>query len=97
MKRKIKFRGKDSDGIIHYGGYYEDISGIPTIIDEYGDTFKALPNSVAQLIGCDKNGNEIYEGDEIRSHFGNTCYASFRHYALIQDSAYTLNKTRICS
>lgn len=62
--RVIKFRGKDVDEVVHYGGYYEDIAGMPIIIDEYGDTFKVFPDSVGQFTGVtDKTGAEIYEGD----------------------------------
>lgn len=62
--RQIKFRGKDADGVIHYGGYHEDIWGIPSIIDEYGDDFKVFEKSVGQFTCVlDKFGTEIYEGD----------------------------------
>lgn len=54
-------------------------------------------DSIAQLIGIDKNGNEIYEGDEIKSRFGSSCYANFRHYGGIIDGAYSLVQTRSIS
>lgn len=52
------------------------------------------PDTVAQLIGVDKKGNEIYEGDEIISRFGSSCYATFRHYGGIKDGGYILYNSR---
>ena len=67
-------------------------------VNEYGETvaycykIEVDPESVAQLIGVDKNGNEVYEGDEIESRFGSMCKATFKHYDGIIDGGYTLSK-----
>lgn len=66
--------------------------------DEFGNVsaycykIEVDPDSVAQLIGVDKKGNEVYEGDEIESRFGSMRLATFRHYDGIIDGAYTLVK-----
>ncbi len=65
MKRPIKFRGKRSDNgefvygsdLAQYDGYVLISNGAPRI---YVD-----PDSIAQLVGYDKDGNEVYEGDTV--------------------------------
>ena len=57
--------------------------------------YDVFPDSVSQLIAVDKHGNEIYEGDEIVSRFGSSCYATFRHYGDILDGSITFVETRI--
>lgn len=68
--RPIKFRGRRNDnGELVYGSYvrevYSDIGTIHAIIDEGGEEFLVDENSVAQLVGYDKNGAEVYEGDTV--------------------------------
>ena len=86
--KTIKFRGRDDTGYPHYGDLTHE--GKDVLVDDV----EVDPESVAQFIGCDKDGNEIYEGDEIKSHFGQTCRASFRHYGEIQDGQYTFTGVR---
>ena len=66
--RPIKFRGKDTDGIIRYGGYSEcviDNKLVCEIMDDIRDCYEVEPDSVAQLVGYDADGNEIYEGEKV--------------------------------
>jgi len=65
----IKFRGKRvKDGKTVYGWAYKSecpMSSFPAIID-YNDKYNAIyPESVAQLVGYDADGNEVYEGDKL--------------------------------
>ena len=59
----IKFRGKDKNGYL-FGSHHILKDGSHVIIDEgswyYG---RVYPDTVAQLVGYDKDGNEVYEGD----------------------------------
>ena len=71
--RTIKFRGryvKDyigneyvAEGEMIYGGYVE-LNGKPHIIP-HDMALQVQPGSVAQLIGIDANGREVYEGDTV--------------------------------
>ncbi len=61
MKRPIKFRGRDLLGKMRFG-HYATTGGYPYIIED-GVWFEVEPDSVAQLVGYDAAGNEIYEGD----------------------------------
>lgn len=68
--RPIKFRGRRNDnGELVYGSYvrevYSDIGTIHGIVDEGGEEFLIDEDSVAQLVGVDKNGAEVYEGDTV--------------------------------
>lgn len=61
----IKFRGKSLySNKIFYGGYYEDCSDAKFIVQPNGEMNRV--ESVAQLVGYDKNGKEIYSDDAIR-------------------------------
>lgn len=59
----IKFRGKDKNGYL-FGSHHILKDGSHVIIDEgswyYG---RVYPDTIVQLVGYDKDGNEIYEGD----------------------------------
>ena len=65
----IKFRGKrvKDDKTVYGWGYKSEcpMSSFPAIID-YNDKYNAIyPDSVAQLVSCDKDGNEVYEDDRV--------------------------------
>ena len=79
MKRPIKFRGRVPENYHHYGGktvcgslvmYREDdywAQGYPNWIVPF-DERRAYPvdeDSVAQLVGYDADGREVYEGDSV--------------------------------
>ena len=71
---------------------HKDVNGN---IVAYCYYIEVAPDTVAQLIGVDKKGNEIYEGDEIVSLFGQHCFASFLHYGEIIHGTYSFVATRI--
>ena len=69
--RQIKFRGRDIEtGRTVYGGYKVGRCGEPIIITNFTAAYEVTPESVAQLIGIDANGREVYEGDEVVDKFG---------------------------
>ena len=58
--RKIKFRGRCiGNGTFVYGHLMHNFD------DVYVNYWQVDPESVAQLVGIDANGNEVYEGDKI--------------------------------
>ena len=65
--RQIKFRGKRLDG---FGYSYGDVShdGKRTYVGGY------LVGEVAQLVGHDKHGREVYEGDTVRAVYDGEVY-----------------------
>ena len=67
--RPIKFRGRDLAGKMRFG-HYAITSGRPYIIEEHV-WCEVYPESVAQLVGYDADGREVYEGDELISVDGN--------------------------
>ena len=69
MKRPIKFRGRTLDGRIVFGDFvhYVPMSSFPGIVNEDGFVTEVDPDSVAQFLGYDINGLEVYEGDTLRT------------------------------
>ena len=83
--RTIKFRGRRTDnGELVYGnGIYQDLPvtekelGFVSRTYIIGTEFPLVaklwhpvdPDSVAQLVGYDANGKEIYEGDKVVSEY----------------------------
>lgn len=89
--RPIKFRGRRTDnGELVYGnGIYQDLPvtekelGFVSRTYIIGTEFPLVaklwhpvdPDSVAQLVGYDANGKEIYEGDTVVSEYGDEIVA----------------------
>ena len=72
MELPIKFRGVTREGNYIYGGYYEyyGISYIVEYTDDHSCPKFVSANDIAQLIGYDKNGREIYKGDAVVDEYG---------------------------
>ena len=65
MKRPIKFRGIfPGGGLVAYGDLLHTKHGV-FIVNEHGGQMEVNPKSIAQLVGYDRDGNEVYEGDEL--------------------------------
>ena len=77
--REIKFRGRHVEyhDEIYYGFYEMDARGNHFIIDSNNIMHIVEPESVAQFVGHDSNGNEVYEGDVLTDSQGNTYIAKF--------------------
>lgn len=66
--RTIKFRGISKETGKKVFGYYLKSGDDDQIFD--GEFFHSVePESVAQFISLDKNGDELYEGDTVVSEF----------------------------
>lgn len=84
------------DGDIIYGGYarmkldaedgYADY-----IINEFGKAYLIYPESVAQFVGHDKNGREVYEGDILIHASGEEWVAALGSYARNKPGLATYN------
>lgn len=58
------------DGDFIFGGYARmkldaEDGYVDYIINEFGKAYRIYPESLAQLVGVDSNGNEVYEGDMV--------------------------------
>ena len=73
MKRPIKFRARDIDGKIYFGSFDEDTNTIDCW--DIAETVVVKRDTVAQLVGYDKDGKEIYEGDKVISEYGDEIVA----------------------
>lgn len=70
--RKIKFRGRaisdlfgvSVDKIVH-GDLFHEWNKVSIFDEDDGDIYKVDPESIAQFVGHDSNGNEVYEGDTL--------------------------------
>lgn len=63
MTRPIKFRARDRYGEVFYGSFDEDTCTIDCW--DIAETIVVERDTVAQLVGYDKDGREVYEGDEL--------------------------------
>jgi len=80
--REIKFRGRDVDtGRMVYGYFIVGRCGEPCIATNRTAAYEVEPNSVAQLVGHDSNGNEVYEGDTLIHASGEEWIAALGSYA----------------
>ena len=78
LATKFKARGKDGEGQIHTGwlSVYFLKGELKTYIQEEAEenkpamTFYVEPESVAQFVGYDSDGKEVYEGDELIDNYG---------------------------
>ena len=80
---KIKFRAKDlKTGEYHYGDLLQHENQTAICTSAYAFVYCAVkkksvqgvfnvdPETVAQFVGYDKDGNELYEGDPVRDENG---------------------------
>lgn len=70
--KQIKFRGHalcdscgESVNKIVYGDFLQEFDKVKIEDWDDGDIYEVEPESVAQLIGIDADGKEIYEGDYV--------------------------------
>lgn len=63
MKRPIKFRGRDAYGKLHYGDLWQRTDGMILFDHDENVWQRVHPESIAQLVGYDADGREVYEGD----------------------------------
>ena len=99
MNRPIKFRGRNGYGEVFYGSFDEDTCTIDCW--DVAETVVVERDTVAQLVGYDKDGKEVYEGDKVQlvvEHGIATVYTAELH-AAGRDSAalchYNFKDTRL--
>ena len=79
----IKFRGKNMNGHYVYGHYLtcthgaENEDKVLWIGDEVNGYHIVAEDSLAQLVGYDSNGNEVYEDDIVDAFFDDTQIPSY--------------------
>lgn len=104
--RQIKFRGHalyDSCGQsvdkIVYGDFVQEYDKVDIADWDDGDVYEVAPESVAQLVGIDADGREVYEGDKVIRIAGDEDFnpektfpmaAAFDDYAAIRDEEIVL-------
>jgi len=95
--RPIKFRGRDLDSGEYVFFNLEDILlDVAGSYSEYVGLHNIDPNSVAQLVGYDANGNEVYEGDILQLDFNGVRYeykAQFTPCAIADNGCYLTAKS----
>lgn len=83
MTRRIYFRGRAfNDDKTVYGYYISRRDAISGLFKDYIFDGAQLPwrcTNIAQFVGRDNAGNDIYEGDTLLDEHGN------EHVAMIQD------------
>ena len=68
--RVYKFRGKTFDtGEYVYGDLIQGDNGVYIKRWEDGVEVEVDNDTIAQLVGLDKNGREVYEGDWVKTPF----------------------------
>ena len=97
--KEIKFRGRDIENnkiIFSKSIEFEKIGDLngyqPYLRNDNGDWVRCYPESIVQLIGYDKNGAEVYEGDALETVRGMTIYAAICCHAKIapaEDGSFT--------
>lgn len=89
--RQIKFRGIDIEtGAIRYGYLvvYDDTGHSHWLHPTGGErNYPVKPDSIAQLVGYDKDGKEVYEGDILAREF-DEYKAHLGSFATAQDGCY---------
>lgn len=86
--REIKFRGREVDtGRVVYGDFIHrgPEAGRPGIIDDEDFYHEVDPDTVAQLIGHDSQGREVYEGDKLADEMGNEYTATLNQVIALTD------------
>lgn len=93
MKREIKFRAWDKDGLTYWDGKSKDWK--PQMIYKVDESswWTWCKNNliIMQFTGLhDKNGKEIYEGDLIKYTGISSCYRNYHHP---NDTIYEIEKS----
>lgn len=96
--KTIKFRGKSKySGKFVYGGLYDGGNQYYIVnvyyegkaSSNFEEMFTELepiyPETIAQLVGYDANGNEVYEGDKFTDKIGHTFTARLQPQGFCED------------